>query len=428
MFQNIGSLIVKFSGALISYLLTIYLSRYFGNEWLGYFSFLLSYSLIFILVMKWGTDVFLMKNTSQYIAEGAFGKAKFLYYRLLGYHLVSGGIITLLGVFITPIMLHYFFPRYEQVQFFRISLVSIFFINLYIMNYEFLRGRQQVLTYTFYHTVAIFFFTLLFLYLQHLLAIAFENQIAWSYLLATVISFLLSMMHVIRINKNIDLDPIPAFRLSEALRKSFPFFSNNAVFVLLGTLDVFILSKYVSPAQIGEYTLMVKIAAFVSFPLLVLSANFAPKIAALASNRSLQQRINKMTGLITMAAISLFLIIYFSIGFFQQFLHISQPDTLKIFIIIALGYVVSSSCALNEVCLLMLGQEKLYQKIMIISLILNFLLNLLLIPILKETGAAITHFVTLVFWNLLSVYFVHKKLNLNTALILQYDRQREQRN
>jgi O-antigen/teichoic acid export membrane protein len=177
----------------------------------------------------------------------------------------------------------------------------------------------------------------------------------------------------------------------------------------------------VSPAQIGEYTLMVKIAAFVSFPLLVLSANFAPKIASFAANHNLQQRINKMTALITLAATTLFVIIYFSIGFFQEFLKISQPGTTKIFIIVSLGYLVSSSCALNDVCLLMLGQEKLYQKIMIISLILNFILNLLLIPTLKEIGAAITHLLTLVFWNLVSVYFVRKKLNLYTALIHRYD-------
>ncbi len=85
MLQNLGALSFKFFGAIISYILSIYISKYFGNEMLGYFSFFLSYSVIFILVMKFGTDIFCMKWVSYFTAHGEGGKARYFYMKLLKY-------------------------------------------------------------------------------------------------------------------------------------------------------------------------------------------------------------------------------------------------------------------------------------------------------------------------------------------------------
>ena len=418
MFQNLGALFVKFTGAFITYLLMIYLSRYFGNAWLGHFSFLLSYSPVFILVMKAGTDIYLMKHASRYEANGSNGMARFLYFRLLKYHLLAGALITLVGVLLTPYLITHYLPRYPHVRFFQISIISVFWINLFILNYEFLRGEKQLLAYTFYSTVSIFFFTLLFLLLQRLMGIQYDQQIAWSYLVAAILSFIISFVHVMKMIARMPSESIPGFRLPEVLKQSFPFFANNTVFVLLGSIDVFILSKYVNPQEIGEYALMVKIATFVSFPLLVLSANFAPKLAAATEPRQLQQSISRMTRWIALASLFIFFSIFGALDLLKDFLNIRQSGSSLIYVIISMGYLFSSVCAMNEVCLLMLGHEKLYQKIMIITLLINFLFNLLLIPVFKELGAAITQLLTLVFWNLAAVYFVKRKLHLSTALTI----------
>ena len=415
--QSIISLFVKFFGALVSYALTGYISFFLGNEKLGYFSFFLSYSLIFTLIMKFGTDIFMMKWVSRYTAMGEDGKAKYLYLKLISYHFIIGLLISVLAFWVTPFIIVQFFPSYTDYVFFQIAIFSVFFVNLHIMHYEFLRGKQKVVAYTFYHAASIFLLTIIFLVLQDFVGFDSDRKLEISYLAATICSLMLSSFQVWRNIKDTVINPIKEYRIWHTLKSSFPFFSNNAVFILIGTLDIFILSKYIEPEVVGEYALMLKFAGFVSFPLVVIGANFSPKIISISDRDILQKKISRLTLGITLGALFIFLLILPIIPYLKLYLHIKHIAVYKIFILVALGYIFSAACALNEVCLMMLGEEKLYQKIMFAALILNFVLNLLLIPAFKELGAAITTCITLVCWNITAVYFAKKKLNLSTSIL-----------
>jgi O-antigen/teichoic acid export membrane protein len=416
MFQHISSLAVKLFGAAITYLLTIYISRYVGNEMVGYFHFFLSYSLIFTLIMKFGTDLFLMKWVSQFTADGEPGKARFLYIRLFVYHVFAGGLITLAGLLLTPVIFPLLFERYTHISFFQVALISVFFVNLHIMNYEFLRGKQKVVAYTFYHTTSIFLITLILSVGSQLLH--FQSfRLELCYLLATVISCILSSGHVWKLLKKDQSVSVEGFHIRSVLTRSFPYFSNNAVFILIGTLDVFILSKYVNPSVIGEYALLVKFAAFISFPMVVLSANVAPKMLHFKEKSLLQIEIKKMTRFIALGAFLILICLATVLPYVMSYLKIEGASSMWIFFLIGIGYLFSAICALNEASLLMLGEEKLYQKIMLTALVFNFVLNLLLIPIWHELGAAITTMLTLFFWNVVAVHFARKKLALQTSLI-----------
>jgi O-antigen/teichoic acid export membrane protein len=227
----------------------------------------------------------------------------------------------------------------------------------------------------------------------------------------------LSTGHVWKFLKNEQSVPVEGFEILSVLTRSFPYFSNNAVFILIGTLDVFILSKYVNPADIGEYALLVKFATFISFPMVVLSANFAPKMLHYTDTKLLQREMIKMTRLIATGAFFILACLTAVLPYIMSYLKIEGSTSLWIFLFIGAGYLFSAVCALNEASLLMLGEEKLYQKIMLSALVFNFVLNLLLIPLWHELGAAITTMLTLLFWNVTAVYFARKKLALQTSLI-----------
>jgi O-antigen/teichoic acid export membrane protein len=156
---------------------------------------------------------------------------------------------------------------------------------------------------------------------------------------------------------------------------------------------------------------------FISFPMVVLSANFAPRMLHYTDKQVLRSEMIRMTRLIAGGALLIFIGLAVFLPFIITYLNIQSDDSIWIFLLISLGYLFSSACALNEVSLLMLGEEKLYQKIMLAALVFNFVLNLLLIPQWHELGAAITTMLTLLFWNMLAVYFARKKLALQTSLI-----------
>jgi O-antigen/teichoic acid export membrane protein len=413
MFKNIASLSVKFFGAMISYLLTIYLSKKWGNEKVGYFSFLMSYALLYLLVLKLGTDIYLMKWTSRFHTTQENGKGKYLYLKLLKYHLAVGGIITAFGVITTPFLFNTFFSHYADIRFFQIGIASVFFMNLHILNYEFLRGTLQVISYTFYHTVSAFLFTLLLLLFFNSADIIFPHQLEISYLLAVIFSAFLSMFQVGTQLRKFRTTPIPNLSIQSILKDSFPFFSNNIVFVLIGTVDIMILSYFIEPKAIGEYAILVKIATFVSFPLTVIGANFTPNISGFPDKKVLEKALRHQVKIIILLTLLLFTLIALVITPITNFFYIQNNSGIWIFSLVGAGYLMSSFFALNDACLQMLGEEKLYQKIMLAACLLNVLLHLLLIPMFKETGAAVASMTTLLFWNMSGAYFTRKKLHLS---------------
>jgi O-antigen/teichoic acid export membrane protein len=181
-------------------------------------------------------------------------------------------------------------------------------------------------------------------------------------------------------------------------------------------MDIFILSRYVSPTTIGEYALILKIATFISFPLTVMSANFAPRIAGFSNQETLKREIVRTGKMILFGAILVFGSLFVLFPFLTNFLHIRNSAGLPVFLLIGTGYLVSSFFSLNETCLVMLGEEKRYQKIMIFACVINLILNLLLIPVLKETGAATASMLTLIIWNVAAAYYTNKKLRLPTGI------------
>ena len=67
--------------------------------------------------------------------------------------------------------------------------------------------------------------------------------------------------------------------------------------------------------------------------------------------------------------------------------------------------------------LTMSNYEKIALKSMVISAILNILLNVILIPIYDINGAAIATCTSLVFWNIAQFVLVKKKLNMNLSVV-----------
>jgi O-antigen/teichoic acid export membrane protein len=67
----------------------------------------------------------------------------------------------------------------------------------------------------------------------------------------------------------------------------------------------------------------------------------------------------------------------------------------------------------------MIGKEKVYQKIILLSLILNITLNLILIPVYGAIGAAIASMISLITWNTISTIYVKKTTGISTFITLK---------
>ena len=60
----------------------------------------------------------------------------------------------------------------------------------------------------------------------------------------------------------------------------------------------------------------------------------------------------------------------------------------------------------------MTDNEKIFKNIIIISLIINIILSILLIPKFGIWGAVYSSSISLVLWNILAIVFIKKKINI----------------
>jgi O-antigen/teichoic acid export membrane protein len=86
------------------------------------------------------------------------------------------------------------------------------------------------------------------------------------------------------------------------------------------------------------------------------------------------------------------------------------------FLILIIGQGICSAFGSSSVYLNMTGRQHIYQIILIIAVIINFVLNRLLIPVYGMTGAAIAFVSSSFFWNFVSAVVIYRKDKMKVFL------------
>ena len=83
-------------------------------------------------------------------------------------------------------------------------------------------------------------------------------------------------------------------------------------------------------------------------------------------------------------------------------------------LILLIGQIVNAMSGSVGFILQMTGREKVYQNILLLTLVINITLNIILIPKFGIEGAAIASAFSLLLWNLCSVFYIYRKYNVLT--------------
>lgn len=183
--------------------------------------------------------------------------------------------------------------------------------------------------------------------------------------------------------------------------------------------DIIMLTMYRSPEEVGIYKVVSSICTLVIFGFMSVQIVLSPKIARLYINgnlRELKDIIKVGTRTILLIALPVFCVL---VIFGEKLLEIIFGHEYTAgylpMIILAVGRVINAAFGLTTVLLNMTSNENTNMKIVFLSAILNIILNLLFIPFMGMSGAAITTVVTLAVWNISSWFAVRKKLKISVS-------------
>jgi O-antigen/teichoic acid export membrane protein len=208
--------------------------------------------------------------------------------------------------------------------------------------------------------------------------------------LAAVLCLVLFVMR--RYPKAPKIEPVADNIFRGYLRLSIPLFFIGLGYQLLNQMDTIMLGHFVSPKEVGIYSVAFKVSAFVLIGLEILLPIVAPLFAQFWETHD-DQSMETLFGTATKWLCYSGLVIFVCIAIFRvELLHVFGKGFTAgstVLLILAVGQLVNAATGPTGVLLTMTGKQK-WELVNSVSIVaLNFLLNLVLIPKMRMTGAAI---------------------------------------
>ncbi len=186
--------------------------------------------------------------------------------------------------------------------------------------------------------------------------------------------------------------------------------------VILESIDTLLLVLLaVTDLRIGQYSAAVKISDFIAMPLFSLNTMFAPTIAELYSQGE-KRKLGTMYQVVNKWTITLSLPLFFIASLFcRSLLQLSGAsfvDAWPLLVVSAIGSMINAATGSVGYMLLMTGHQKVSFLNSLVSVVLNIVLGVLLIPKFGAMGTALGTTITLVLMNIIRIFEVRLLLEL----------------
>ncbi|MCF7798453.1 flippase [Candidatus Woesearchaeota archaeon] len=408
LFQGAGIILfMSFLSYVFMFVFKMIGSRYFGPEDWGYFEFgvtILGFMFIFSLI---GIHSSIPRYVSDYISKkDSKSLSSFIGFSSI-VPLVISLVFTALFFLTIPFLKDIFSFNSMSVYVLTFVFLSLPFRVLEIVLSNILSGYKRML-YCQWSTVLKPFILIVGVGL-----IIYFNLSLFYLLLLYFISIVLSFILNFFLTKRIDV-PFSLFKQSQTkewFNFSIPLFVSGFLMYLIGWSDNIIIGIFLSAELLGIYAIAYSTASLLKFVQLAFSRIASPLFMELHNKKSedlgfLYTKSQKWVLLFSLPFI--LLLIFFSKKILFILFGAEYVVGSAALSIISLGFLINLYTGLNEVIVHVYKKTKHIAKVNIFIAILNIVLNVLLIPYIGITGAAISSAICLSLQNILFYLYARR--------------------
>jgi len=390
------------------YLFHLYISNKYGASVNGVFTLFVTILTIVSVISKLGFDTSVVKYMSSFNTQGQLFTAKSLHKKTSLMIFIVAVILSLLLWWFNEFLNQLFFNESSFIDF-RWMALALPFFSLLSINTESLRGLERTKSYSFLQNGTLFLISLMLVY-------AFSTTVTdvTFLVLASFCAsiFALYIVSVFLLNSSFkNANKAQEISLKPYIRESLPMLLSNSVFFLMTWADIIIISYFLPESETGIYGNAAKIANLNIVFLFAINAIAAPKLAAFNANKDMLS-LKKFTKETSRISLLLSLPIFIAIVLFPEFLlgmFGAEFATGKhALIILAVGQLFNAMSGSVINVLNMADKQIVAKNIILISAILNVILNIVLIPLYGIMGAAIATATSTILWNGLAVGYIYK--------------------
>ena len=414
------SLVVKILGVAMGFIFQWIISNYYGVSSLGLLMSAISVLSLFLLFGKLGLDTAFLRFVAQFTASDERDRIYSIRRKSLLVLIISGIAANTALYFSAGYISVEIFSKPELEPFLRFLSFASLPMALYQFDAEGLRGLKRIKEYTLIHSTGRFFFgTAAFLLLFYVL-----DKMVHPALLFTIGVFVTALVgnriwQCFVPNKAAERSDTSE-SYSNIFGLSLPLLLASSSAFFMTWTDTLMLTYFASSEQVAIYTIAMKYAMLGKIMLMSVNSIAAPKFAeffGVGDFAGLEKVVKQSTKLIFWTSLPLLLLLSMFPGFFLGLYGEAYRSGIVCMLILLAGQFFAAISGPVGNILQMAGKQIVYQKISVVFLVVNIVLNFILIPKYGITGAAVAGFVTTVLRNIVSIVVIKKNFGFTSLYI-----------
>ena len=417
--NSLKVLLLRASGIVLMFLLSLFLTNSFSAEIVGQYDFVRSFLMILSGASLLGTNQAIIYYSGILTSKKSFGSIKSIYFKMNFLILIACAILYAPLLVIDKEVINQIFNKQGAYELVSLSLQGLVFYSITMLNIDTIRALKHTLISEGFRNI--FRYTPFFIFSIILYIIDSPEYLVLWFIYSFVVIFVIStaVVYFFLFNKNFPKSAAHNFSSTEILRASYPMALSAISYFLMQSTDVLFISAYDTFESVAYYSIAVKLATVTALALISVNIVIAPKIASIYNDKNFSQLkliLKKATRINVVISLPIIILLLF----FSEYVlstfgsnYILAKNALWILLIAQFFNSITGPSALY---LNMTGRQKKLNVILVISLLINVLLNIILVPDFGMLGAAISTTTSFVISKILASALVFYLDNVKTFI------------
>ena len=409
---------LRISGALLLFGFTVFLTKSFSPKIVGQYDFARTFLLVVGSICLLGFDQSILYFKGRLASKKSLGELKNIYSKMVVMLFLASLTALIIILIIDKKTINNYFSDNDVYSIILKSSIALFFSGISMLNTEIFRVLDKLIVAELFRNIIKYVPLIL-----GSIALFYYQKETWLvdvFLIGFVALAAISSIFVfIYFNKAEKQNSTEKILYKDIFLKSYPIAISGMALFLLMSFDILFLKKYRNDETVAFYSVGVKLMTIVSIIIITINITISAKISEHFSdqNRSELARILRNSSR-TIFGITLPVIILLSIfsDYILSFFGEGYIAAKQAFLILIIGQGVCSAFGSASVYLNMTGRQHIYQIILIMAVVINFVLNRFLIPVYGMSGAAVAFVSSSFFWNFVSAIVIYRKDKMKVFL------------
>lgn len=407
------SFLFRILGLLLSFFIVWLLSNFYNVSMYGNFSIIQTIIQIIILFSTLGIQNVLIFEINKSTEKDDVASHSILI-KIIKIVVVFSIIPSIILFFGAEYIAMVIFKKSQLIKHFKLISISILFFILHEIFIYYFIAKKKFLIFGVFN---FFLPNLIFAMLIVCFHTVFKNEvhITFFYCLSVAITFLIEVMVIFYSFKK----TISVISYKKILYTGLPMMLSGLMIYLLNWTDILMLGAMKSAEDVGIYNASFKLGFLVLIVIASINVIIGPKLSELyqkndmAAFRKVVHRSTQLSIILTVPIV-IFLLLFGDI--LLNYLGTNFKDGKPVLIIITISSFFSVICGNVDQILNMSQHQNFFMKINWVCLLINFLLNLFLIPQYGIKGSAAASLITTIVINTACLWFIKKKFGFYTFI------------